>query len=82
MSRGKYLCAICGNIVSPTVNGKKNVAVDHIVPVVDVEEGFTTWDNYIERMFCEEDNLQLICSICHDKKTKAEREGRRGAKQT
>lgn len=82
VSRGKYICAVCSSIVSPTLNGKKNVAVDHIIPVVGVEEGFTTWDNYIERMFCEEENLQLICSDCHDKKTKAEREARKNAKQS
>lgn len=51
----------------------QNIFVDHIVPVVDPEVGFTNWDDYIEGMFSEEDNLQLLCKKCHDRKSTEER---------
>jgi 5-methylcytosine-specific restriction endonuclease McrA len=46
--------------------------MDHKIPVVDPQEGFTTWDSYINRMFCPEENFQVLCSPCHDTKTKSE----------
>lgn len=49
------------------------VCVDHISPVVDPEKGFEDWDTYINNMFCPEDNLQVLCGPCHDKKTKEEK---------
>ena len=52
----------------------KEVAVDHKIPVVDVIKGFTTWDEYIERMFCIAKNLQVLCNTCHDKKSTEEKE--------
>ncbi len=73
--RGFYLCAICGEEVPTTkiVNRKrvKNIAVDHIEPIVPVT-GWTSWDDCINRMFCEEGNLQLACKDCHDIKSKEE----------
>jgi 5-methylcytosine-specific restriction endonuclease McrA len=48
------------------------VRVDHILPVVDPAVGFVSWDSYIERMFCEVENLQVLCNPCHDFKTKSE----------
>lgn len=78
VDRGLYKCASCGDVVPVTVKEgkgrKKNVFVDHIEPIVDPEVGFTTWDEFIERMFCEKDNLQLLCKSCHDKKSSIERE--------
>ena len=47
--------------------------VDHIKPVVDPKKGFTTWDDFIDRLFCEKKNLQALCRGCHAKKTKEER---------
>ena len=77
VDRGLYKCNACGEIVPPTVkNGRKrvkNVFVDHIDPIVNPETGFTTWDEYIEKMFCEKINLQLLCKSCHDKKSAEER---------
>lgn len=77
VERGKYLCASCGQVVPLTSSGKKNVFVDHIEPVVSVEEGFKDWDTYIERMFCEQENLQLICGSCHKIKSDEERKARK-----
>ena len=50
-----------------------DVQVDHIKPVVDPKKGFTTWDNFIERMFCEADNLQVLCKPDHKIKTDQEK---------
>ena len=61
------ICESCGDIV-PEVT----TAVDHIDPVVPLA-GFDSWDNVIERMFCEVDGLQLLCDDCHKTKTTEER---------
>ncbi len=77
LSRGVYICNGCKQQVPPTIRrGAKrvtNIFVDHIQPIVDPEVGFTTFDDFINRMFCEEDNLQLLCGDCHDVKTTEER---------
>lgn len=54
----------------------KQVNVDHLEPVVCPVEGFINWDVYIKRMFCGKENLQVLCTECHDKKSKKEREVR------
>lgn len=61
-----YKCAMC-ECNYPI----KEVQVDHKRPVVP-PEGFKTWDDYIDKLFCEESNLQVLCIPCHKKKTKAE----------
>lgn len=77
--RGFKMCAGCKQEVPVTVKedgGRKrikNVHVDHIVPVISVEEGFTSWDDCINGMFSELDNLQVLCSACHEDKTAKER---------
>lgn len=85
VERGWYRCAGCGNLVPTTImatlkNGKqkrvKNVVVDHIHPVVPVE-GFNTWDEVIERMFCDEAGLQVLCKACHDEKCSKENHERK-----
>ena len=64
-----YLCAMCKQEYT-----QKNVQVDHIKPVVDPKKGFVSWDTYIDRMFCEGKNLQVLCKVCHVEKTKLEKE--------
>lgn len=75
--RGLYLCAGCDTIVPLSFKeGRKrinNVFVDHIEPIVNPKVGFEGFDVYIDRMFCEKDNLQLLCSSCHDEKSLIER---------
>jgi len=66
-----YVCAEC----KKEYPGKE-VNVDHINPVVCPKEGFVDWDVFIKRLFCEKDNLQVLCSGCHDKKTLKERKSR------
>lgn len=77
-ARGIYICNGCKQHIpaSIKVNGKrvKNALVDHINPVIDPHVGFDSWDEVINRMFCETDNLQVLCKECHDKKTQEEKE--------
>jgi hypothetical protein len=47
--------------------------VDHKDPVIDPVVGFTDWNEYIRRMFCGPENLQVLCDPCHAEKTRAER---------
>ena len=66
-----YLCASCGNFFVA-----RDVQVDHIDPVVSPEEGFQDWWTYFNRLYCEADNLQVLCKQCHKDKTNAERKER------
>jgi len=66
-----FRCALCKEEYSST-----GVQVDHISPVVG-EEGFTTWDSYIDNMFCEASNFQILCLVCHAQKTNEERKKER-----
>lgn len=54
----------------------KEVQVDHIHPVVPVT-GFTSWDEVINNMFCEQEELQVLCTECHNAKSLRERQERK-----
>jgi hypothetical protein len=56
---------------------KNNVFTDHIDPVVDPVVGFVDWDTFISRLFCETENLQVLCKQCHDLKTQDEKNKRK-----
>lgn len=62
-----YKCAKCKKLFTST-----NVQVDHIEPIVG-PEGFVSWDQFIERLFCSTDNLQVLCVPCHADKSKKEK---------
>jgi hypothetical protein len=79
MRRVHYKCAHCGDFFVDKV-GLKEIAIDHVNPVIDPEKGFEDWDQYIKRMFFGE--LQILCNYsgerngkksCHNIKTQAER---------
>lgn len=76
--RGFYRCNGCKQEVPLSLKeGRKkiqNVFVDHISPITNPETGFTNWDDIINNMFCEKDNLQVLCLECHTTKTNKERE--------
>lgn len=67
-----YGCASCGKEFT-----SKDVQVDHIKPVIDPKTGFVSWDVFVERLFCEKKNLQVLCKACHKVKTKKESNARK-----
>ncbi len=64
----QYKCGACGTWTKSTA-----VSVDHIHPVVCVDEGFIDYNTFVERLFCPKENLQAICDTCHDAKSLHER---------
>ena len=43
----------------------KDVQVDHIIPVIPVDREIKDWNEYIDRLFCDSSNLQVLCKPCH-----------------
>ncbi len=64
----QYRCGVCQVYV-----GSTHVSVDHIEPVVSVSDGFIDFNTFIQRLFCDANNLQVICDECHNVKTQKER---------
>lgn len=71
VARGKYLCAKCRE-----VHPRKNIQMDHILPVVPVE-GTNDWNVVISRMFVEASAYQCLCKECHKEKTSEENKMRK-----
>ena len=62
-------CQVCGGWFMT-----KYITVDHIDPVISVDEGFIDWNTFIDRLWhCGKEKLQRICDGCHNKKTALER---------
>lgn len=72
-----YLCSTCVKDFPLT-----QIQVDHISPVIDPAMGFVDWNTYIQRMFCDEDNLQILCKSCHAVKSKEELKERSASKKS
>ena len=72
-----YQCAECNKDFPMT-----QIQVDHIQPVVSTEDGFIDWNTYIPRMFCDENNLQVMCKPCHKKKSNLELKERSASKKS
>jgi len=87
ISRGMYKCENC-SVVGPASlpplpwkkRKRKNIQADHIVPVVWAD-GFTSYDDWIERCFVDSAWYQAICRECHSSITKAENAERRENKK-
>lgn len=62
-------CNVCNKL-----EARSYVAVDHIKPKIGLHESFSmlSLDEYINRLWCEEENLQPICEECHNKKSALE----------
>jgi hypothetical protein len=67
----EYKCAACEKYFK-----EKKVQVDHIKECIDTD----TIAQFIARLFCEEENLQVLCNSCHDAKTLAYKLRRKGKK--
>jgi len=66
----EYQCAICLNWY---IWKRLEMVVDHIVPAGT----FLCDDDYrtfIPNLFCDRKNLQVLCKVCHNNKTKLERD--------
>jgi 5-methylcytosine-specific restriction endonuclease McrA len=61
-----YKCAKCSKLFPRT-----GVQIDHINPVAMGHEW--KWDDYIERLFCDVEGLQVLCKKCHKLKTAKDR---------
>jgi 5-methylcytosine-specific restriction endonuclease McrA len=66
--RFEYPCANCGGLFKD-----REVDVDHIIPAGSLQ---TDANSYLERLFCEPEELQILCKPCHKAKTKRERESK------
>ena len=65
--RDKFIWVKDCEICNTEFEQRKNLLqVDHIDPVGPFNGD---WDEYVRRMFCEFDNLQAICDLCHARKT-------------
>jgi len=54
---------------------EKNINVDHIQPAGSLNCA-NDLPGFVERLFCEVDNLQVLCSGCHNIKTQNEKNGK------
>lgn len=63
----EYQCAECKNHFKAD-----EINVDHKVPAGTLT-CYADLPGFVERLFCEVDGLQVMCSPCHDIKTKKEK---------
>lgn len=63
----EYQCNQCKNWFP-----EKQINVDHIEPAGSLNCA-ADLPGFVERLFCEQDNLQVLCESCHDVKTKKEK---------
>lgn len=71
-------CRICNK-----PEARSYMAADHISPLIPVDQSFEelSLDTVVDRLWCEENNLQSVCPVCHSKKTKEENALRRKHKK-
>ena len=62
MFAGAFVCEKCGKV-------HKKVDVDHVEPVGKTQ----SLDTYLYRLYCLEDNYQVLCKDCHKEKTSTDR---------
>jgi 5-methylcytosine-specific restriction endonuclease McrA len=51
---------------------EKKINIDHICPAGSLNSA-QDLPGFVERLFCEVDNLQCLCEKCHNEKTKSEK---------
>lgn len=54
---------------------EKQINVDHIVGAGSLNCS-ADLSGFIERLFCEQDNLQVLCYDCHNEKTQLEKQSK------
>lgn len=76
----EYQCALCRNWYqwlskkAARKVGKIGMSVDHITPCGSLlcEEDVK---GFVLRLFCKANGLQVLCDVCHDRKTREEKHG-------
>lgn len=63
----EYQCATCKKWFA-----EKHINVDHIKPAGSLNNA-QDLPAFVETLFCEVDNLQVLCSSCHNVKTQLEK---------
>ncbi len=63
--RTSFECAICHDMFQ-----RNEIEVDHIVPIA-FSESIEEW---IRNLYCDAEHLQVICKVCHKKKSKLDRQ--------
>ena len=63
----EYQCSICKEWFA-----EKNVNVDHIIGAGSLNCA-DDLPGFVNRLFCEHENLQVLCKTCHDAKTKLDK---------
>lgn len=73
-----YKCQKCFSLEKD-----KNVEVDHRDPVTSLYTSINelTIESYIARVYCNINNLQVLCKPCHKEKTKQENKLRKTIKK-
>lgn len=71
-------CPECGEMTPEYL-----VQVDHIEPVVKLDSSFEemSFDELIDRQWCDEKNLKALCVSCHEAKSMLENKIRRENKK-
>ena len=64
-----YECAECGELYS-----SKEVAVDHVIPAGKLQSKSDIAE-FVDKLFCGESGLQVLCKSCHDLKSYIEKTG-------
>jgi len=64
----EYLCNKCKKWYK-----SDQVNVDHIEPAGSLNCS-NDLPSFVDTLFCEQDNLQVLCKTCHDEKTKLEKQ--------
>lgn len=70
----EYQCNTCKQWFDNTT-----VNVDHIKPAGQLND-FVDLPEFVKTLFCEVENLQVLCKECHDKKSKQENNDRKKPK--
>ena len=75
LHRYVYVCAHCNKN-----HMGKDIQVDHIVPAGSLKS-FEDLPGFVERLFCEPEQLQVLCKPCHQLKTNEERAASKALKK-
>lgn len=71
-------CNKCGKL-----DAISRMSVDHKDPIIPIDSSFEQMsiDTVVDRLWCDENNLQTLCEECHDTKSAEERALRVKAKR-